>query len=165
MNDSVKFGGENERLGRFAYAHRIEDVEGTLRVVLTGTYEGEKGTGISEGLRDDVKEALKESCPLLTNEDEAYEIIFPEYIMYQVRTEEYCSWDEYEIRKGHILCIFERSRLLDYREIAVDCCGELASGGYHPGKWTHYGIYSDFQIIDVITHKEPIIKKIVMEAE
>ena len=30
-------------------------------------------------------------------------------------------------------------------------------GSYYPGKWTHYGIYTQNHVIDVIAWREPMI--------
>ncbi len=88
-----------------------------------------------------------------------YEIVFPSYIIYQVRNESYCSWDEYEIRKGNTLYIYEKSKFLDYFKSVTDCC-QSDDGDYYPGEWIHYGIGAEDHIIDIISHEKPIIKKI-----
>lgn len=80
-------------------------------------------------------------------------------ILYQVRNELFCSWDGYELRQGKFFIVFEKSRLLDTLPLITDCqIGD--DGEAYPGKWKHYGIYCQNHIIDIISHNEPIIKKL-----
>ena len=155
----LEFGGSNDSLGTFAFVLNIEDIDNELKIVLSGYVKGEKGTGVDEELDEAVKEILKESTAIYPSEDDVYEIIFPSYIIYQVRNESYCSWDDYEIRKGRHLIVFEKSRLLDYFQIVTDSC-QTEEGDFYPGEWKHYGVYGEDHIIDIITHENPIIKKI-----
>ena len=81
-----------------------------------------------------------------------------------MRNESYTVWDDYEIRRGRALILFERSRLLDYLGTVLTC-GKRNSGDWYPGEYRHYGIYTEDQIIDVIAHTEPQIRRIVPEAD
>ena len=155
----LEFGGNNDSLGKFAFVLKIEDVDNELKIIFSGCVEGEKGTGVDEELDEAFKEILKESTPIYPNEDDVYEIIFPSYIIYQVRNESYCSWDDYDIRKGNRLYIYEKSKLLDYFKSVTDCC-QSNDGDYYPGEWIHYGIGAEDHIIDIISHEKPTIKKI-----
>ena len=65
----------------------------------------------------------------------------------------FCSWDDYERRKGKCLHIYERSRLLDHFNVATD-------RGLLLEKWLHYSISTENHIIDIVLHKNPSIKKI-----
>lgn len=47
---------------------------------------------------------------------------------------------------------------MDSRLIITDC-SQLEDGSYYPGKWTHYGVFSNNHIIDVISQQEPVIRK------
>ena len=76
--------------------------------------------------------------------------------MYQIRDESYCSFDPEEIRHGRYLITFEKSKLLSYLGSVTDA-GQLGDGSFYPGKWTHYGIYSQNHVIDVISHIPPVI--------
>ena len=156
---NLEFGGNNEHLGKFAFVLKIEDVDNELKIIFSGSAEGEKGTNIDDELDENLKQLLKESTPIYPSEDHVYEIVFSNYIIYQVRNESYCSWDDYEIRKGRHLIIFEKSRLLDYFQIVTDSC-QTEDGDFYPGEWKHYGVYGEDHIIDIITHENPIIKKI-----
>lgn len=155
----LEFGGSNDSLGKFVFVLNIEDVDNELKIILSGYVEGEKGSGVDEELDEAFKEILKESTPIYPDEDDVYEIVFPSYIIYQVRNESYCSWDDYNIRTGNRLYIYEKSKLLDYFKSVTDCC-QSNDGDYYPGEWIHYGIDAEDHIIDIISHEKPIIKKI-----
>jgi len=157
----LEFGGNNDSLGKFAFVLKIENVDNELKIIFSGCVEGERGTNIDDELDENLKQLLKESTPIYPSADDVYEIVFPNYIIYQVRNESYCSWDDYEIRKGRRLIIFEKSRLLDHFQTITDAC-QAKDGDFYPGEWKHYGIYGEDHIIDVITHEKPVIKKISM---
>ena len=81
-----------------------------------------------------------------------WEIIFENYILYQVRNESFCSYDAVEVRTGKYLAVFTQSKLLEYLPTAVDA-GLLE----HADPWKHYGISTQNQIIDVIAQAEPVV--------
>lgn len=155
---NIEFGGSNESLGRYVFLLNIADIDNELRILLSGYVEGEKGNDIDESLDDETKEILKESTPVYPDTDNVYEIIFPNYIIYQIRNESYCSWDDYEVRKGKSLYIYEKSRFLDYFGSVTDC-RKYGDGFCFPGEWTHYGIGAENHIVDIISHEKPTIKK------
>ena len=87
---------------------------------------------------------------------EIYEIIFEDYILYQVRNESFCVYDSEEIRKGDILIIFEKSNLLE----RLSKTPESLLIELHKQQYRHYGIYCEDHIIDIVAFDEPkIIKK------
>ncbi len=104
-------------------------------------------------------ELFQHATPIYPDMDEVYEITFEDYIMHQTRNESYTSYDEYEIRKGNPLLIFEKSRLLDFLPQLTDCTS-YPDGTFYPEKWTHYGIYCVDHIIDVISCSRPKIRKV-----
>ena len=85
-------------------------------------------------------------------EPDQWELVFEDYILYQVRNESFCSFHAEEIRTGKYLAVYERSRLLEYLPAAVDA-GLLE----HTQPWKHYGIFTQNQIIDVIAQADPVI--------
>ena len=85
-----------------------------------------------------------------------YEIIFEDYILYQVRNESFCVYYSEEIRKGDILIIFEKSNLLE----RLSKTPESLLIESHKQQYRHYGIYCEDHIIDIVAFDEPkIIKK------
>lgn len=104
-----------------------------------------------------IQRILKTAHPITPNETSQYEITFADYIMYQTRNESYCSYDADEVRHGNYLITFEKSKLLSYLETITDV-HLFPNGTYNSGKWTHYGVYTQNHIIDVITTHEPTVK-------
>lgn len=84
-----------------------------------------------------------------------YEIIFEDYILYQVRNESFCVYDSEEIRKGDVFIIFEKSKLLE----RLSNPPENLLIGCHKQQYRHYGIYCGDYIIDIVAFNEPKIRK------
>ncbi|MCM1299102.1 MAG: hypothetical protein NC203_08980 [Firmicutes bacterium] len=161
MADEIVFGKENCGLEKQApFLCRLSEGEDNcLSSEIALSFLGEAG-GISEAFGDNEKisELLSKASPLYPDHSKIYEITFDRYIMYQVRNESYSSWDNYEVRRGKYFIVFERSRLLDYLAAATDC-RVLPDGSFYPDKWTHYGIYCQNHIIDVVSAFPPTIVK------
>ena len=137
----------------------INDSENNrLHIVLALSCKGEKGADTDFFQNPNLNKLLKEVTPVFPDENNVYEIIFEEYILYQTRNESYCFLDNYDIRNGQYLILFERSRLLDYFQTVTDCC-KFSDGSFYPDEWKHYGIYTANHIIDIISHKKPLIRK------
>lgn len=102
-----------------------------------------------------VLNGILENCNLIEPTlDRKYEIVFENYIIYQVRNESYCSIDSSEICTGKYLRIFEKSKLLDYLFVSTDVM-QFENGEFYPYQWRHFGIYTLNHIIDVVSHIEP----------
>lgn len=56
---------------------------------------------------------------LITDSGIKIKIDIKRYIMHLTRNESYTVWDDYEIRKGSFLVIFEKSRLLDFCDLVI----------------------------------------------
>ena len=123
--------------------------ENQLHITICGAVtapEAEYPTG------NDAMDAVLAHCtPLLPDTTETMEIVFEDYILYQVRNESFCSYDPQEIRTGKYLAVFEKSKLLDYLTVTVDV-GLLS---LFDAPWRHYRISTQNQIIDVIAQTEP----------
>ena len=157
----LEFGGENleinekSRLAPFLLS-LSDDQDLTLRVVIAFPKDGEAGTD-PESLNEKVKVLLDKCVPVGADMDQVYEIVFENYILYQMRNESYTSWDEYEVRKGRYLIVFERSRLLDYYEDAIF---DFDSEETRKTQRKHYGIYTENHILDIISNEPPKISRI-----
>ena len=133
-----------------------------LRVIISGAILGESGeyppdlSDMDKQTANAIHAVLKDTRPIIPDEGKQYEIVFADYIMYQIRNESYCSFDPDEIRHGNYLVTFEKSRLLSNLKNITDA-QVLSDGTYYPGKWTHYGIYTQNHIIDVISHNAPMV--------
>lgn len=103
-------------------------------------------------------EILSSARPIETDESCMFRIRFPNYIIYQIRNESYYSYDPEEVRHGRYLITFEKSRLLSRLSEITDA-QQLGDGSFYPGKWTHYGIYTQNQITDVVSHCPPVVSR------
>ena len=101
---------------------------------------------------------LSEKAQLVSDDEHMYRINFKNYLMYQDRNESYCCYDADEIGIGRGLILFEKSKLLDYVNGAIDV--HLAMDMHKKAELQHYGIYTLNNIVDVITFYEPIIEKV-----
>lgn len=93
---------------------------------------------------------------LITDSGIKIQIEIKSYIMHLTRNESYTVWDNYEIRKGNYLVIFEKSRLIDFYDLVISHTQDYS----YPGKGTHYGIYTCDHIIDIIADSTPIVTQI-----
>ena len=132
-----------------------------IRLVVALVSKGEKESDINDmGMPElkempKLKEMLKNSSPLYPSVEQIYEIVFEQYIMHQTRNESLCCWDDYDIGHGNYFIVFEKSRLLDYMDNAIE---KVIAEAFWPEGWKHYGIYCQNHIVDVISPYEPIIK-------
>ena len=167
----MDFGGQNmkfEELDRIIGDHApflmslSDGLQEELHLVIAAAKVGELGANIpefsdtDEATRNTLQEILAKARPIEASEKRQYEICFPGYILYQVRDESYCSFDHEEVRHGKYLITFEKSELLSHLSSVTDAC-QFKDGSFYPGKWTHYGIYTQNHVIDVISHILPVI--------
>ncbi|MCH1949685.1 hypothetical protein MCJ35_10785 [Enterocloster sp. OA13] len=80
-----------------------------------------------------LEQILSHCKPIEANPEQSFEIIFENYILYQVRNESFCSYDADEIRSGKFMIVFEKSKLLDYLMVSTDAC-QLDDGMFYPGE-------------------------------
>lgn len=133
-----------------------------LRLVIGAAEIGPIGSDVpefddtDEETRERLQEILAHTSPIGISEKYIYEIRFPEYILYQIRNESFCSFDPDEIGVGKYLLRFERSKLLSSVSAFTDA-QQLEDGSFYPGKWAHYRINTQCHVIDIIAHEPPII--------
>ena len=70
-----------------------------------------------------------------------------------MRNESYCAPDPPESRTGKYLVVFEKSALLDYLSVSTDA--QQWDGGFFPYRWRHYGVRTQNQVIDIVSHADP----------
>lgn len=151
----IEFGSENIGMEKGTFLARLEEGEDNkLTVTISLSAKGEVGENIPDNEKGVIKRILEKAKPVYPDNENTYEIYFENYVMYQVRNESFATFDEDEVRCGNRLIIFEKSKLLDYVKTVV-WADEKYFGGYK-----HYGIYTENQIIDVISQVEPTIKKL-----
>ncbi|MBQ3110689.1 MAG: hypothetical protein IJC69_06070 [Clostridia bacterium] len=151
----IEFGSENIGMEKGTFLARLEEGEDNkLTVTISLSTKGEVGENIPDNEKGVIKRILEKAKPVYPDNENTYEIYFENYVMYQVRNESFAAFDKDEVRRGNRLIIFEKSKLLDYVKTVV-WADEKYFGGYK-----HYGIYTENQIIDVISQVEPTIKKL-----
>ena len=128
-----------------------------LHVVITAAKVGEVGSGLGDA-NNALHDILLESRPITPDNKVQYEIYFENYIIYQVRNESFAIYGEEEIRYGTHLIIFEKSRLLNGLNTVANVF-KSDDGTCYPGNWTHYGIYTQNHVIDIISHCPPVIMR------
>jgi hypothetical protein len=84
------------------------------------------------------------------------QIKFNDYIMHLTRNESYTVPDDYEVRKGRYLVMFEKSRLIDFYDLVIAHTEDYS----WPGRGKHFGIYTCDHLIDIISNSTPIITKL-----
>lgn len=164
----IEFGGKNEEINEKCqtapFLLSLEDTpDNVLRIVIAFPMEGEEGADFEsfpESNKARVEDMLVHSCPVYEDMDQVFEIVFEDYVIYQNRNESYTVWDDYEIRKGNYLIVFERSRLLDYYE---DVLFDFDDEKTRREDRKHYGIYTENHILDIISNSVPRIQKIAIE--
>ena len=132
-----------------------ENRENELHIVLSAAVVGENTPDMTDGLTAPVADVVSKCSPILPG-NKMIDIRFDNYIMYHVRNESYVSLDRTEARHGKYLCVFAESKLLDY--LGAACAVQRGeNGSTYPGPWRHYGIRTQNQIIDVVSHFEPMV--------
>ncbi len=137
----------------------------TLRLVIAPAAVGPVGSDVPDlkdmdpGTRETLQDILAKTRPIQADDQRQYEITFPGYILYQVRNESFCAFNQEEERRGRYLITFEQSKLLSDLHTYTDAC-QFPSGSFYPGPWVHYGIYCQNHVIDVISHCPPEIQEI-----
>ena len=91
----IKFGEKYKNDDILPYILKICDsTNNILKIIVTLPLLGEKGSEVSNTGNKELDEILKESYPVLINYNEIYEIVFENYIMYQIRNESFANPDE-----------------------------------------------------------------------
>lgn len=166
MEQSLSFARLDRMIGNHApFLVSLSDgFEGELRIIIAAAELGETGGKMPDSIGGDtvtgkaLRGILADAQPIEIDENRLYEILFRDYIIYQIRNESFCSYDPEEISYGKHLMIFERSKLLSQLSVATDA-KQLGGGSYYPGEWKHYGIYTQDHIIDVISHSPPDVSR------
>lgn len=166
MKQSLSFAKLDRMLGNHSpFLVSLSDgLERELRIIIAAAELGEMSDKIPNSIGGDTvtRQALRgilaNAQPIEINENRLYEVLFGDYIIYQIRNESFCSYDPEEICYGKHLVIFEKSKLLSHLSVATDA-RQLDGGSFYPGEWKHYGIYTQDHIIDIISHCPPVVSR------
>ena len=150
----IKFGKKYKN-DNMPYILNINDnVDNVLKIMVSLPYSGEKGSEASNTGNKDLDEILKESYPVLINYNEIYEIVFENYIMYQIRNESFANPDENSKISGKYFVIIKNSSYLKMVK-NITFYNDIFDN-----KYMHYGIFSWNHVIDIISAEEPKIVKL-----
>lgn len=152
----IAFGSTSKQQRPFTLLSLVDSAENELRITLADSYLGNPGEDFTPTGNAVFDTAMCFSRPVRTDVSNAYEIIFPSYIIHQVRNESFTGNDPYEIFAGQYFRIYTRSHLLDSLSTFTSA-QRYDDGSYYPGRWTHYEIITYSHIIDVVSTDEPII--------
>ena len=134
---------------KYLYLREIgEPRDNQLRVVVE-----EAGTDPSPESRAIAGAAFTELHVIESDENSRlFEIIWEDYIAYDVMNESYARVDDYDVvQSGKLMKIYSRSHFLDYLVRA-----SIASEDY-PGPFIHYGLICLNHVIDVAGPNPPTI--------
>ncbi len=166
MEHEITFEALDRLLGDHApFLMSLSDgMQEELHIIMAAAEVGEVGSsipdfeGVDETTQQALHEVLADTRPIEINEHCLFEICFHDYIIYQIRNESFWSGDPHEVHHGKYLITFEKSKLLSYLTEITDA-QQLDDGSFYPGKWTHYGIYTQNHVIDVVSHCHPVITR------
>ena len=167
VNKTLTFHMLDTKLGDHApFLISLSDgLQEELRLVIAGATVGNTGDNIpdleetDETTKQAISAVLAKTRPIEANEQCLYELCFHDYIIYRIRNESFSSYDTEAVSCGRYLITFEKSEFLSYLHTVTDAC-RFDDGSYYPGRWAHYGIYTQNHIIDVIAHGEPDISEV-----
>ena len=151
----IKFGEKYKNDDILPYILKICDsTNNILKIIVTLPLLGEKGSEVTNTGNKELDEILKESYPVLINYNEIYEIVFENYIMYQIRNESFANPDENTKISGKYFVIIKNSSYLKMVKSITfyyDMFGD---------RYTHYGILSWNHVVDIISAEKPKIRKL-----
>ena len=132
-----------------------ESPDNELHIKINAAFVGEMEPEMLDGLDQPVASVVARCRPILPS-SRTIDIRFENYIMYQVRNESYCNFDAESARHGKYLATYEKSSLLDYLLVATDV-QQGSDGDFYPAPWVHYSVFTQNQVIDIISHCEPVV--------
>ena len=104
---------------------------------------GRKIAPLVVSLTDDIDHNLRvvvtQSFPREGDPDDYWEVSFAGYVLFMERDESYTVPDDYEVRHGRWLEVFERSRLMDHLS------SYTFADDLFPGPLTHYCVCGEDQ--------------------
>ena len=132
-----------------------ERPDNELHIRINAAFVCEMEPEMLDGLDQPVASVVAKCRPIQPS-SRVIDIRFGNYIMYQVRNESYCHFDPKSARQGNYLATYEKSNLLDYLTVATDV-QQGNNGDFYPAPWVHYAIFTQNQVIDIVSHCEPVL--------
>ncbi|MBQ3282749.1 MAG: hypothetical protein IJH42_02730, partial [Atopobiaceae bacterium] len=99
-----------------------------------------------------LKVVVTQSFPREGDPDDYWEVSFAGYVLFMERDESYTVPDDYEVRRGRWLEVFERSHLMDHLS-SYTFADDLL-----PGPLTYYCVCNEDHVVDVVTTATPQVR-------
>ncbi len=131
-----------------------ESPDNELHIRIHTAFLGEMEPEMLDGLSDPVADVVFKCKPIQPS-NRVIDIRFENYILYQVRNESFSHIDHQE-RHGRYLATYEQSFLLNHLAEITDA-QQSDDGGFYPAPWKHYSVFTQNQVIDIISHCEPVL--------
>lgn len=131
-----------------------ESPDKELHIKINATFVGEMEPEILDGLDEPVVSVVAKCRPIQSS-NRVIDIRFENYIMYQVRNESF-SYIERKARQGKYLAIYNESFLLNHLD-EITAAHQGDDGSFYPAPWKHYSVFTQNQVIDIISHSEPVL--------
>ena len=132
-----------------------ESPDNELHIRINAAVVGEMKPEMLDGLSEAVASVVAKCRPIQPS-SRVIDIRFENYIMYQVRNESFCHFEPKSTRHGNYLATYEQSKLLEYLSVATDV-QQGDDGSFYPAPWVHYAIFTQNQVIDIISHCAPVL--------
>ena len=131
-----------------------ESPDNELHIKINVASIGEMEPEMLDGLTEPVASVVGKCRPILPS-SRVIDIRFENYILYQVRNESF-SRIERRARQGRFLATYDQSFLLKHLAEITDA-QQGNDGSFYPALWTHYSVFTQNQVIDIISHCEPVL--------
>lgn len=131
-----------------------ESPDNELHIKISIAFVGEMEPARLDGLDPSVSAVVANCRPLLPS-SRVIDIRFENYIMYQVRNESFSRIDR-QARQGRYMATYDQSFLLNHLAEMTDV-QQGSDGSFYPAPWKHYSIFTQNQVIDIVSHCEPVL--------
>lgn len=131
-----------------------EKPDNELHIKINSAFVGEREPEMADGLDQSVASVVAKCRPLLPS-SRVIDIRFESYIMYQVRNESFSSIER-KARQGKYLGVYDESFLLKHLAEITDV-QQGSDDSFYPAPWKHYSVFTQNQVIDIISHCEPVL--------
>ena len=131
-----------------------EKPDNELHIRIRAAFADEMKPKMLDGLDLPVAAVVEKCCPILPS-SRVIDIRFENYIMYQVRNESF-GRIERKARQGRFLGTYNQSFLLKHLAEITDA-QQGDDGSFYPAPWKHYSVFTQNQVIDIISHCEPAL--------
>ena len=131
-----------------------ESPDNELHIRINAASVGKLEPEMLDGLSAPVANIIS-GCKPIQPSSRVIDIRFDNYILYQVRNESFSRFDR-KARQGKYLATYDQSVLLDYLAEMTDV-QQGDDGSFYPAPWKHYSVFTHNQVIDIISHVEPVL--------